>query len=209
MEKAVVHVLDCAPLAGHEDACRDVVAPMYARRSEVGPARVRLEALGGGLLARDVLGVVADADVGYGEYGKPYVAGGPEFNLTNDVGMVALAVAARPVGIDLEEVPTHYRDVEDCITRKYYDEAERAAVGDGSTRERRAAWARAWTRREAILKAMGTGFAVDPRKRPEVLLGWELRSAELGDAVMTCALDVPFEMRVLRRDALRLLARYC
>lgn len=104
MEKVVVHVLDCAPLAGHEDACRDVVAPMYARRSEVGPARVRLEALGGGLLARDVLGVVADADVGYGEYGKPYVAGGPEFNLTNDVGMVALAVAARPVGIDLEEV---------------------------------------------------------------------------------------------------------
>ena len=209
MEKVVVHVLDCAPLAGHEDACRDVVAPMYARRSEVGPARVRLEALGGGLLARDVLGVVADADVGYGEYGKPYVAGGPEFNLTNDVGMVALAVAARPVGIDLEEVPTRYRDVEDLITRKYYDEAERAAVGDGSTRERRAAWARAWTRRESILKAMGTGFAVDPRKRPEVLLGWELRSAELGDAVMTCALDAPFEMRVLCRDALRLLASYC
>ena len=130
MEKVVVHVLDCAPLSGHEDACRDVVAPMYARRSEVGPARVRLEALGGGLLARDVLGVVADADVSYGEYGKPYVAGGPEFNLTNDVGMVALAVAARPVGIDLEEVPTRYRDVEDLITRKYYDEAERAAVGD-------------------------------------------------------------------------------
>lgn len=110
--------------------------------------------------------VTADADVSYGEYGKPRVAGGPEFNLTNDVGIVALAVAKRPVGIDLEEILARYRDVEDLITRKYYDEAERAAVGDGSTRRRRAAWARAWTRREAILKAMGTGFAVDPRKRP-------------------------------------------
>ncbi|WP_373576850.1 4'-phosphopantetheinyl transferase family protein [Parafannyhessea umbonata] len=209
MEKVVVHVLDCAPLAGHEDACRGVVAPMYARRSEVGPTRVRLETLGGGLLARDVLGVTADADVSYGEYGKPRVAGGPEFNLTNDVGIVALAVAKRPVGIDLEEIPARYRDVEDLITRKYYDEAERAAVGDGSTRERRAAWARAWTRREAILKAMGTGFAVDPRKRPEVLLGWELRSVELGETVLTCAMDVPFEMSVLRRDALLLLDCHC
>ena len=56
---------------------------------------------------------------------------------------------------------------------------------------------------------MGTGFAVDPRKRPEVLLGWELRSVELGEAVLTCAMDVPFEMRVLRCDALSLLASYC
>lgn len=208
MEKIVVHVLETATLVGLEDACRKVIAPRYCERANVGPEARRLEALGTGLLARYLLGVRADEDLTLGEYGKPSVAGAPEFNLSNDAGLVVLAmgsVGGSAIGVDVEEVPGRYRHVEELLARKYYDADELAAIGDGSTHEGRIAYARAWTRREAILKAMGTGLAVDPRKHPEVLEGWELQSRLLGDAVLTCAMREPFCMKLVPHNASDLL----
>lgn len=208
MEKVVVHVLETASLVGLEDACREVIAPRYRERSHVGPEARRLEALGTGLLALALLGVRRDEDLVLGEYGKPSVRGAAEFNLSNDAGLVVLAmgsVGGPAIGVDVEEVPGVYRHVEELLARKYYDAEELAAIGDGSTREGRIAYARAWTRREAILKAMGTGLAVDPRRHPEVLEGWELRSRLMGDAVLTCAMREPFCMDVVPHDAPELL----
>lgn len=201
MERVVAHVAESAPLEPHLERCRSVIAPKYVHGTEVGPQTNRLEAACGGILARALLDVTRDEDLSYGEYGKPFIPGAPEFNLSNDGGIVVLAMGARPLGADVESIPSVYRDPEALICRKFFDEDERAAIGDGSTCEQRTSWARAWTRREAILKAMGTGFAVDPRKHPEVLEGWHLETRVLEGVVLTCAMDEPFELELVEFDA--------
>ena len=206
MERVVAHVAKSAPLAPLLEQCRRVIAPKYVHGTEVGPQTNRLEAACGGIMARALLGVTADEDLSYGEYGKPYISGAPEFNLSNDGGVVVLAMGERPLGADLESIPPVYRDPEALICRKFFDEAEQAAVGDGSSHEQRTSWTCAWTRREAILKAMGTGFAVDPRKHPEVLEGWYLETRVLESVVLTCAMDVPFELELVEFDVLDELA---
>lgn len=121
---------------------------------------------------------------------------GLEFNLSNDVGLAVLAVSARPIGVDIENVPAAYTSPVELVARKYYSEEQRARIGDGSAYDQRVAWAQAWTRMEAILKARGTGFSRDPRKHPEALDGWELWSCERDGCVITVAVDVPFEVEL-------------
>lgn len=177
-----LHVLDSRPLAGHEAEARAGVAARYA--IDVKHEGSRLEALGGGLLAREVLGVVDGSQLVIGEHGKPSLAaGGPAFNLSNDEGLVVLGVLDEgegPLGVDLNEVadtPLNRADL--LVAKKYYREADLAAVGDGSTDAQRVAFARAWGALEAPLKAMGTGFDFDIRRHPEALDEWQITSMGL------------------------------
>lgn len=70
-----------------------------------------------------------------GPHGRPVVGHGLEVSMTHAGGLVAVAVARSPVGIDLEPVPT-------------------AAEEDRLV---------TWVRSEAVLKATGHGLEVDPR----------------------------------------------
>lgn len=97
-------------------------------------------------------------------YGKPVLAGQPiEFNLGRCGGAVLLAIASgRPVGVDLESCE---RDIEivtladACLTR---DERH---VFDALAAPLRKAWVlQLWTRKEALLKAQGSGLSRDPRE---------------------------------------------
>lgn len=206
VEKVVVYMLDGRLLEGRADECRDVIPSRHATRSLFGTRYSRLEALASGLLLRALLGVLDEDRLRRGAHGKPYLEGGPEFNLTNDCGWAAMAVSDEPVGVDLEEVPSRYRDgIEGLVARRYFDAEELRLIGGASTREGLRAWARAWTRREAILKAAGTGFATDPSASPEVLEGWHLEQRDLGDRVLAVAAPSPFELDVMEPDASALL----
>lgn len=86
-----LHVLNALDLRGYEEECRRVVAPRYIVNVKRGPGS--LEALGGGLLARELLGVTRDDQLATNEHGKPLlVQGGPVFNLSNDNGLVVLGI---------------------------------------------------------------------------------------------------------------------
>lgn len=177
-----LHALDSRPLAGHEAEARAAVASRYA--IDVKHEGSRLEALGGGILAREVLGVTDSSQLDINEHGKPSLAaGGVAFNLSNDEGLVVLGVLDEgegPLGVDLNEVanaPLTHADL--LVAKKYYREADIEAVGDGSTDAQRVAFARAWGALEAPLKAMGTGFDFDIRRHPEALDEWELTSMGL------------------------------
>lgn len=83
--------------------------------------------------------------------GKPRVPGGPEVSLAHGGDLVVVAAAADPIGIDVEPLRTPGAD----LTRGALHPDERA-TGAG-------AFTRLWTAKEAYLKQIGAGLAVDPR----------------------------------------------
>lgn len=192
-----LHMLRLCDLEGRTGALRALVAPRYLRGSETGTERSRLEALGAGLLLREVLGVEEDEQLSYGESGKPRLSGGgPEFNLSHGGGLVVLGVAKGMVGVDVQAVPSKLRPVEMLLARKYFSPEDLVAIGDGSREVGRLAFARAWVRLEACLKAGGTGFYVDPRRHPEVLDAWELAYHETDGCVIAVAAAEAIDLRV-------------
>lgn len=205
--------MDARPLAGREDEARAVVAGRYAL--EVKHELTRLEALAGGMLAREVLGVTETSQIKTNEHGKPsLVAGGPDFNLSNDEGIVVLGVldeGAGPIGVDVNEVPHELDKPSLSVARKYLRPEEVEAVGDGTSPAACIAFARAWGSLEAPLKAMGTGFDFDVRHHREALDEWELTTLGLDtpDArhfvVVVAAYEAPW-LTVVPHDALADLA---
>ncbi|MCI0386887.1 4'-phosphopantetheinyl transferase superfamily protein [Streptomyces sp. CNQ085] len=103
-------------------------------------------------------------------HGRPVVTGtesSPHFSLSHSRGLVAIAVAAVPVGVDVQGVPS--ADVARLCVRKLHVR-EREELAGLSREELPIAFARLWTRKEAYLKGLGTG------------LGRGLAADYLGDA---------------------------
>lgn len=122
---------------------------------------------------RRVLGHYLDAepgegDVAVGEHGKPRLrdGGGLEFNLSHSRNLALVAVAARPVGIDVEAIRPR-RDLA-ALAERFLDAEAAAAVEEAAEAEREGVFYRAWTRHEARLKCLGTGFnsAPSPQSTP-------------------------------------------
>ena len=137
-----------------------------ARRFRTEALRRRFVAGRGGL--RAILGFTLRIDPAevafvYGDHGKPALAGagGPgriEFNLAHSSALALCAVSrGRSVGVDVEGL----RPLDDAerIIRRFFSEREQADFLALPAHERLAAFFRGWTRKEAFLKAKGTGLA--------------------------------------------------
>lgn len=98
-------------------------------------------------------------------FGKPSLADAPgcHFSLSHSGDAALLAIdPAGPVGVDLE-IERAMDDI-DAMAQAHFTDAERSAL-HGAPREARArTFLRTWTRKEACLKAIGTGLSVDPRQ---------------------------------------------
>lgn len=244
--KVVISILHTLTLRGHEGECRALVAPRYASAAERVPAERSLEELGVGLLLRMCAGVTCDEDLSWGVRGKPALAGAvvpgtndepgmdaaparlpvsgtPRISISHDAGMVALALCPdAEVGVDLARIGFDAR-----VARRVFGDEAAKALGDGSTVGERTAFSCAWAELEATLKGIGTGFAADFRRHPELLDGWlhETRVI-MGDgslrtppavaekdlapggpretlgltACLSCACRVPFDLEVRWED---------
>ncbi len=97
-----------------------------------------------------------ERDMRYGENscGKPYFIDRPDihFNLSHSGGYAVCAVSDREVGIDVQA----YEDFKDVleIARRYFTAAEYEYVKNANT-----AFFPLWTRKESLLKALGTGLS--------------------------------------------------
>jgi len=99
--------------------------------------------------------------------GKPALAEGPQFNLSHSGGWAALAVTAQAaVGVDIEA----HRDVDDGIARRFFSEAEHRALSALPARDWATGFFRCWTRKEAVIKAIGLGMSM-PLDSFDVTLG--------------------------------------
>ncbi|MGW5271515.1 4'-phosphopantetheinyl transferase family protein [Streptomyces sp. NPDC004044] len=143
-----------------------------ARRGQILRAADRNRFLAAWVLARLVLGERLGRDPGAlsfdracthcgdPRHGKPVVeAAGPglDFSVSHAGGLAGVAVADRAVGLDVEDATAGERPVAAALT-----ERERATCRDYAD------FARLWTRKEAVLKAVGKGLAIHPG-RIEVL----------------------------------------
>lgn len=104
----------------------------------------------------------ADLDIRIGAYGKPELrnaCGGSKihFNLSHsaDVSLYGFTGAC-PIGVDVESVrpvPQHER-----IAREYFSQAESERLMNLAEEARTEYFFDLWTRKEALVKAMGTGL---------------------------------------------------
>lgn len=99
----------------------------------------------------------AYSNLGKPELDAPWKASGLWFNLSNSHELAILAVTrSGPCGVDVEHL--HRRCDHAGLAERYFSPPERIAVLAHTEAERRAAFFRCWTRKEAMLKATGTGL---------------------------------------------------
>lgn len=95
----------------------------------------------------------------YGAHGKPAIAGGPNFNLSHSGGWAALALCAGnkvELGLDIEV----HRPIDESVVEHYFSATERIALDGLAVDLRETGFFRCWTRKEAVLKAIGSGMAL-------------------------------------------------
>lgn len=99
-----------------------------------------------------------DIEFSYGAHDKPSVEqGGLSFNLSHSGCWALLGVASQgKLGVDVEEARDKRAFVE--ISERFFSAPERAALSRLQGDAQRVAFYRAWTRKEAYLKAWGTGL---------------------------------------------------
>ena len=112
------------------------------------------------ILARYLATPPQNVRFAYGEHGKPMLAEGgePRFNLSHSEsrGLAAVSRGAR-IGVDVEGAREGraFTDIAD----RFFSQAESAELRALPPEARPAAFYRAWTRKEAYLKAWGTGLS--------------------------------------------------
>lgn len=122
-----------------------------------------------------------------GRHGRPVVRDNPvHFSLSHTGRLGLIALAAVPVGVDIEAVPGS-GTVAGVATALHPEEA--AELMACRERERGVAFARVWGRKEAYLKGLGTGLGRDPSldylgtaARGAVQpYGWQIEDVAVGD----------------------------
>lgn len=137
---------------------------------------------------------------------KPVVPDEPgiAFNISHSSGRVACAfLRSDDIGVDVERLERTMAPDPESLVHRVCSPAETAAIigPDGHADPR--AFIRTWTRKEAVLKALGDGLALDPRTvavtalhggRPvdvdPVVTGehrWRCRTATVGDCFLSVA----------------------
>jgi len=96
--------------------------------------------------------------LGHREDGSPYPIGieGKHLSLGHAAGMTALAIADRPVGIDISRVTTDAADRK--VAARLFTPAERGWLACQPSDEQPAAFATLWTVKEALLKRERQGL---------------------------------------------------
>lgn len=91
-------------------------------------------------------------------FGKPMLASASlEFNLSHTGNCAVLAIANRPVGVDIEFVSRSVDVLE--LAQRFFAEEEYQALLRHSPEEQKLLFFRIWTRKEALIKAIGKGLS--------------------------------------------------
>src|ERR1043166_8422167 len=120
--------------------------------------------------ARRLLGLYLDRDpahiaIASGEFGKPFLPSPGEawlhFNISHALGYALVAVRRElSVGVDIEKV---YHDFDwESLAYNFFAPAERAALARRPGADCRRAFFACWTRKEALVKAIGRGLQIPP-----------------------------------------------
>jgi 4'-phosphopantetheinyl transferase len=167
LSPVAVHVVDIQldHVAEDDEGLLDDSERMRARRFLNATDRTRFVAAHAAL--RTVLGRILDRSAdrvtfAFNAHGKPTLADAGSqvhFNLSHSCDRALIAVAFdRPVGVDIEK---HRRIDEAALARRFLSAPEREQIEGATPADRSHAFFSAWTRKEALAKAIG-GALFDP-----------------------------------------------
>lgn len=117
-----------------------------ARLSSVDDKRL---CAGAELLLMRALELSSPPEYRFGEHGKPYIVGCPNFSLSHSGKYVLCAVSDTPVGADIEAP----RPDSMKLARRFFTLREQALVKSDND------FCRIWVQKESYAKALGTGLA--------------------------------------------------
>ena len=164
MDDIDVWRLDCTRHRDAGCAFDSALAPRERMRlREMRNPEARLHFAAGRWLARRVLARrlgrrETQIELTVDAHGRPSLdGGGIDFNLSHAGSCVVVALSSARVGIDVESTrrTRHWQP----IARRFFSPAETAAIDASAMEERRMAFFRIWVRKEAFVKALGTGVA--------------------------------------------------
>lgn len=95
----------------------------------------------------------------YEDKKKPYINHSPlKFNLSHSDHMAVFAFTLNhDVGVDIEKIQAEYRE---GIAERYFSPAENHALNELPKDQRVEVFYRIWSRKEAMIKAIGKGFSL-------------------------------------------------
>lgn len=131
-------------------------------RARFTAARVLLRALLGEICRRPPQ-VIAWIE---GAFGKPALRqdSGPHFNISHCGSTLLIATSARrPVGIDIEAATRLADEALPELAERCFSSRELHAFRTAPASQRRLLFLQTWTRKEACLKALGTGLSIEPQ----------------------------------------------
>jgi 4'-phosphopantetheinyl transferase len=116
-------------------------------------------------LLAEATGIAAsDLVFGEGPFGKPHLPNvpAPSFNLSHsgDVALIGIGPPGIEIGVDLEVRRTMSDALE--LAERHFAPAEIEALRATLPEQRDHAFLRGWTRKEACLKAIGSGLSIAP-----------------------------------------------
>ena len=114
-------------------------------------------------LLREHYGIEGDLVLSYNEHGKPMLkeVSNIHFSISHCKEAIAVAVADRPVGIDVETL----RMPSEALAEKVMDKGEKLRFDISDTPED--FFTALWTAKEAVMKCRGTGIVME--ELPEIL----------------------------------------
>ena len=114
-------------------------------------------------LLREHYGIKGDLIFSYNEHGKPMLkeVSNIHFSISHCKEAIAVAVADRPVGIDVETL----RLPSEALAERVMDEGEKLRFDISDTPED--FFTALWTAKEAVMKCRGTGIVME--ELPEIL----------------------------------------
>lgn len=193
-EKIACFYLDLAELSEEvQAACLPLVPPLYRSRSRsCKSASAALQHLASGIFLSTVLGVHSDGDLTFSPSGKPSLTrGGLFFSISHDDALAVMAVARRPLGVDVEAIDSEIDRGSALALEKLY--GRQALEKHRRWNEDPILYSKLWTQAEAFLKADGCGIqGLESRSLQEISHGWTVYSKRHFNHVVSCAYRKPF-----------------
>lgn len=128
-------------------------------------------------------------------FGKPFLPEHPEwhFNVSHSGDVLLIGVAHVPIGVDLEVVPAHFKTQ---ALMSFFSPEEQRHLQNADP----ASFFWCWTRKEAYLKAVGTGLVEDLHTINTLqaeISGWALQTFQQGAVVYSVA--TPAHVQIMER----------
>lgn len=150
------HKISLAQDVRYQQAMEHTDAPFRQKLMRIMPMEIKIRKVAARLLLRKALrdwGYIGDLNIQLTAFGKPYIHAAPAFNISYTHGQVLLAISSIPgIGVDIEWAkPIDYKSM---MSVMHPNEQKWIMESDAPMHN----FYRIWTRKEAVLKALGIGL---------------------------------------------------